>query len=133
MKKENRYNYQTFERTIFPGISRDFRLLESLLEDFTYRFNANQQLYLDKFTSKRINRILQITMPKVIRLGYIPDRYINDIYCLYQIAYWDFNTLMSADMSDYGNFSYKTDQHQPLYYNENAYTGTETEVNRETY
>ena len=100
MKKENRYNYQTFERTIFPALSRDFRLLESLLEDFTYRYNANRSLYTEKFTSKRLNRILQLTMPKVIRLGYIPERYINDIYCLYQIAYWDYNKVMESKMSE---------------------------------
>ena len=133
MKKEDRYNYRTFESVIFPALSRDFRLLEALMEDFTYKYNANKTLYTEKFSSKRLNRILQLTMPKVIRLGYIPDRYINDIYCLYQIAYWNYNTLMNADMSIYGNFSYKTDQHQPLHYNNYAYTGTETDINNDSH
>lgn len=132
MSEMNIYNYRTFELTIFPKLQHNFVLLESLLDDFRYRYNANRD-FMDKiFTSKKMKRILELTMPKIIRLGYIPEQYIADIQVLFQIAYWDFDNLSNAKVNRWGSLSYKTDTHS-THYNSHCYTGNESAVNQETY
>ena len=132
MTEKNIYNYRTFELIIFPKLQHNFDLLTSLVEDFTYRYNSNRQFMEKVFTSKTLNRILGITMPKIIKLGYIPEKYISDIQVLFQIAYWDYDSLSNAQVNQWGSMSYKTDQHQ-THYNSHCYTGNESAVNQETY
>ena len=131
--KNNKYNYRTFELTVFPYLQKNLYTLATLVEDYKFRYNANPNLYIELYTSKTLSRILGKTLPKVVNMGYIQEKYIADIYVLYQIAYWDVNTLLSAERNQYGGISYKTEQHKPLHYNNHAYTGTETDINNDSH
>jgi len=97
-----------------------------LIEDFVYKYNSNRTLLENKFGERYLNNLIQAKLPKIISQdAYNKERYAEDMWHVYIMAYWSQDAIFSMKQSTLGSFHWKTEWDDPTAtkYNTQCYWG----------